>query len=234
MGQPSAYRELRVIGRLIPPEPSTSRQPRRVSAAVITASERKGESMDAITFLREDHLKVLAMLDELERSQLATPADLPADHDARKRLVTELVMAESAHEAVEEQYFWPSVQDGLEEGRDLAAPALQQEQSAKRVLDELDKLDPDDPKFEELLSQIITDGREHIAYEEREVWPIVQQRMSSSELEEVGEKMAKAKKMAPTRPHPSTPPKAGVLKTAGAAAAVTDKIRDAATGRGKD
>jgi hemerythrin-like domain-containing protein len=187
--------------------------------------------MDAITFLREDHVKVLAMLDELERNQ---PAATQADHDVRKRLVTELVMAESAHEVAEEQYFWPSVQHWLDEGRDLAAPALQQEQAAKQVLDELDKLEPGDAKFEELLAQVITDAREHITYEEREVWPIVQQRISNSELEEIGEKMAKAKKMAPTRPHPKTPPKAGVLKTAGAAAAVADKIRDAATGRGKD
>ena len=186
--------------------------------------------MDEITFLREDHAKVLAMLDELEHNQPPSAAD----QGARQRLVTELIMAESAHEAVEEQYFWPSVQRWLEEGRDLAAPALQQEQSAKQLLEELDSLEQGDPKFEDLVSRIIADAREHIAYEEREVWPIVQQRIASEELEEVGEKMAKAKKMAPTRPHPHTPPKAGVLKTAGAAAAVTDKVRDAATGRGKD
>jgi hypothetical protein len=54
------------------------------------------------------------------------------------------------------------------------------------------------------------------------------------ELEQIGKKMAIAKKAAPTRPHPHTPPKPGVLKTAGVAAAAVDKMRDAATGRGKD
>lgn len=34
--------------------------------------------------------------------------------------------------------------------------------------------------------------------------------------------------------HPHTPPKPGVLKTAGVAAAAVDKMRDIATGRGKD
>lgn len=190
--------------------------------------------MDAITFLREDHVKVLAMLDELEHAPADGRPATPDDQAARKRLVTELVMAESAHEAVEEQYFWPSVRHWLEEGRDLAAPAVKQEEAAKHVLHQLEKLEPDDPNFEDLVCRIIADGREHIAYEEREVWPIVQQRMASSELDELGEKMSKAKKMAPTRPHPHTPPKPGVLKTAGAAAALADKLRDAATGRGKD
>ena len=186
--------------------------------------------MDALALLREDHIKVLAILDELDVKSWSGPAK---DHADRKRLVTELVMAESAHEAIEEEFFWPSVQHWLEEGRQLAAPALEQEQAAKRALQELDKLEPGDPGFDTLLARVIADAREHIAYEEREVWPSVQ-RMARSELEQIGKKMAIAKKAAPTRPHPHTPPKPGVLKTAGVAAAAVDKVRDAVTGRGKD
>lgn len=186
--------------------------------------------MDAMALLREDHVKVLAILDELEAKSWSAPSKDNAD---RKRLVTELVIAESAHEAIEEQFFWPSVQHWLKEGRQLAAPALEQEQAAKRVLQELDKLEPGDPGFETLLARVIADAREHIAYEEREVWPSAQ-RIARSELEQIGKKMAIAKKAAPTRPHPHTPPKPGVLKTAGVAAAAVDKIRDAATGRGED
>jgi hemerythrin-like domain-containing protein len=188
--------------------------------------------MDAIALLREDHIKVLAMIDELEAKSRSAPLEDSAD---RKRLVTELVRAESAHEAIEEQFFWPSVQHWLTEGRRLAAPALEQEQeqAAKHMLEELDKLEPGDPGFETLLARVIADAREHIAYEEREVWPSAQ-RIARSELEEIGKKMAIAKKAAPTRPHPHTPPKSGVLKTAGVAAAAVDRMRDAAAGRGKD
>jgi hemerythrin-like domain-containing protein len=190
--------------------------------------------MDAITFLREDHVRILAMLDELERTPDDGRSATPVDHDARKRLVTELVMAESAHEAVEEQYFWPSVQHWLEEGHALAQPALEQEQSAKQLLDELDGLEAGERAFENLVARVIADGRAHIAYEEREVWPVMQKEMDPTALDELGEKMAAAKKAAPTRPHPHTPPKPGVLKTAGAAAAATDRMRDAATGRGRE
>jgi hypothetical protein len=40
-----------------------------------------------------------------------------------------------------------------------------------RLLRRLDKLEPSDPNYADLLPQVIADGREHIAYEEEQVWP---------------------------------------------------------------
>jgi hemerythrin-like domain-containing protein len=187
--------------------------------------------MDAIALLREEHVAILAMLDDLERVPAQVRSVTPEDLPARKRLVTELVMAASAHEAIEEAYFWPTVQHWLEEGRALAAPALRQERSAKQVLAELDKLQAGGVRFEQLVSRLISDTREHIAYEESQVWPVVRQSMAGTELERLGKKMARARKSAPTRPHPHTPANPGVLKTVGVAAAVADRARDALTGR---
>lgn len=107
------------------------------------------------------------MLDELEGVPANGRSVTLEDSATQKELVTELVILESAHEAIEERYFWPSVQHWIEEGRDLAAPALEQEQAAKQVLQEL------------------------------EIWPIVLQRMARSGLDELDEKMATAKKPAP-------------------------------------
>ncbi len=187
--------------------------------------------MDAIELLRADHQKVLAMLAELENPPaMANPDQLRA----RKELVTELVIAESQHEAVEEQYFWPMVRNELPGGEELAKHAVDQEDAAKQVLHALENADPDQSDFEPMVQRIIADGREHIEYEQTQVWPKVQATVDKDKLEELGEKMAKAKSMAPTRPHPSTPSSPGALKTAGMAAAATDKLRDSVTGRGRD
>jgi hemerythrin-like domain-containing protein len=194
----------------------------------------EGVDMDAIELLRADHVAVLRLLEELERvpedGRPVTPDDLPA----RGQLVTQLVMAESAHEALEEEFFWPSVRRLLAEGQELAGPAVEQEQSAKRTLAELDRVEPGEPRFEQLVSRIIADAREHIAYEENQVWPVVRERINRSELDELGRKMAGARKAAPTRPHPHTPPTPGALKTVGAAAAAVDRIRDMVTHRQGD
>ena len=189
--------------------------------------------MDAIEFLRNDHQQVLAMLDRLERdAALITDGD--SDQLRRRReLVTELVIAESQHEAVEEQYFWPAVRDRVPGGDRLADHAVEQEQGAKHVLAQLDGMSADHAEFEELIAKVIDDGREHIAYEQDTVWPRVRETLSAQELAKLGEQLAEAKKIAPTRPHPHTPPSPGVLKTAGTGAALVDKARDIVTGRGQ-
>ena len=42
-------------------------------------------------------------------------------------MVTNLIIAESQHEAIEEQFFWPAVRDALDDGDELAEQALEQE-----------------------------------------------------------------------------------------------------------
>lgn len=189
--------------------------------------------MDAITFLRADHDEVLAMLRRLETSPTAAGAPEDDQVRARKALVTELVMAESRHEAVEEQLFWPMVRDRVPGGVDLAARAVAQEEEAKHLLDRLRQMEPAEPGFDELLAEIAAAGRTHIAYEQDEVWPKVRGSVSAAELDEAGTRMARAKKLAPTRPHPNTPSGSGTQKTAGPAAGMVDKLRDAVTGRGR-
>ena len=116
--------------------------------------------------LAQDHAEVKRMLAELELGPTAaTGAD--ADQLAlRKRMVQQLVIEVSKHEAVEEMYFWPAVRSHVTDGTDLANQAQGQEQEGKEVLARLDKLAPEDEAFEVRLSQFITAGRAHIAFED--------------------------------------------------------------------
>ena len=93
----------------------------------------------AFEVLSKDHEEVKQMLAELERGPAAATG---ADSDQlalRKKMVQQLVIEESKHEAVEEMYFWPAVRDALTNGDSLADQAEAQEQEAKSVLDRLDK-----------------------------------------------------------------------------------------------
>ena len=183
--------------------------------------------------LSRDHEEVKQMLSEFEKGPTAANGASPDQLAVRKKMAETLVIEESKHEAVEEMYFWPTVRDRLPDGGRLADEATGQEQEAKQVLARLDKSGADDPEFEGLLGQFITAGREHIAFEETRVWPGLRSALTSTEAEELGEKLEQAKKTAPTRPHPGTPPSPGVLKSTGPIAAIADKARDAVTGRGE-
>jgi hemerythrin-like domain-containing protein len=189
---------------------------------------------DAFHVLGQDHEAVKELLNQLENGPTVATAASESELRDRKRLTERLIIEESKHEAVEEEYFWPAVRDTLPDGDRLADEATQQEQDGKIVLDRLDKLDATDPQFEILLGTFITEGRAHIAYEEEQVWPALRQVLSASAAEELGTKLVRGKDVAPTRPHPNTPPRPGILKAAGPAVAAADRIRDAVTGRGRD
>ena len=186
--------------------------------------------MDALTFLRQDHKSVLGMLEVLDEA----PSGSGADISGLETMVTNLVIAESQHEAIEEQFFWPAVRDALEEGDALADEAIQQEQDGKKLLQRLLDGKPGEAEYHEALQHFVKAAREHIAYEQDVVFPRFQAAVSREHLDKLGEKLERAKKIAPTRPHPGTPPNPTVLKTVGMVAATVDHVRDALTGRAAD
>ncbi|OBH12219.1 hemerythrin domain-containing protein [Mycobacterium sp. E1747] len=184
--------------------------------------------MDAITFLRQDHKSVLGLFETLD----GAPSGSGAEASGLETVVNNLIIAESQHEAVEEQFFWPAVREAIGDG--IVDKAIEQEQAGKQLLQRLEDGKPGEPDYHEALQELVKAGREHIAYEQDVVWPQVELAISREDLEKIGEKLEQAKKIAPTRPHPDTPPNPTVLKTMGMGAAVVDHVRDALTGRAQD
>jgi hemerythrin-like domain-containing protein len=153
--------------------------------------------MDALAFLREDHKSVLGMLEVLD----GAPSGSGADLSGLATMVTNLVIAESQHEAIEEQLFWPAVRDAVEGGDQLADVAVMQEQEGKKLLQALEDGNPGDPEYQQALRDFVKAGRDHISYEQDVVWPAFEAAVSREEREKLGEKLETAKKIAPTRPH---------------------------------
>lgn len=183
--------------------------------------------MDALSFLRADHESVLGMFEVLD----GAPKGTGAVESGLATMVTNLVIAESQHEAVEEQLFWPAVRKALDNGDELADRAIGQEQQGKKLLQRLEDSKPGEVDFHDALAEFIKAGREHIAFEQDQVWPLFAAAVGKAELEQLGEKLETAKKVAPTRPHPDTPPNPMVQKTMGTGAAIVDHVRDAVSGR---
>lgn len=183
--------------------------------------------MDAITFLRQDHKSVLGLLEVLE----GAPSGSGSQLSGLDTMVTNVIIAESQHEAIEEQWFWPAVRRALDDGDALADKAIHQEQDGKKLLQLLKDAKPGQPQYQEALQAFVVAGREHIDFEQNEVFPKFEAAVSRDLLEKIGRQLETAKKVAPTRPHPGTPPSSVLLKTAGMLVAVIDHLRDALTGR---
>ena len=158
--------------------------------------------MDAIELLRNEHKTVLRILIELEDKPVTYPS--PDQVRERQHLVAQLVIVESRHEAIEQEYFWPMVREALSCGGELADEAIRQEREVRQLLAELDKARADQPDFEPMIRRVIVDVRAHIDYEEIQVWPKILSTVDKKCLLELGEKMTSAQDRAPTRPRTKT------------------------------
>jgi hemerythrin superfamily protein len=183
---------------------------------------------DALELLGRDHDDVRRLLAALEQSVLADAGQVS------EGLVAQLVIAESGHEAVEEQYFWPLVRRRVQDGPRLAGQAVSQEQESRQVLDLLEKNGPGHPEFPARLRQFIAIGRAHIEFEETQVWPWVRLALSEQELSDLGAQLEQGKRLAPTRPHPNMSCTPEVLRVTAPIAGAADRIRDALAGRNRD
>ena len=142
--------------------------------------------------LGRDHQNVRRMLAELEKGPTAATGANDNHLMRRKKMVEELIIEESRHEAVEEMYFWPTVRDRLDNGDELADTATVQEQEGKEVLGRLTKLSVDQPEFEDLVFVFINAGRDHIAFEETKVWPPLRRTLTEGEAVRLGAQIAEA------------------------------------------
>jgi hemerythrin superfamily protein len=182
-----------------------------------------GTNDNLISVITQDHREVEAVFQELESGE-GTPEhrrDL-ADH-----VIAELVR----HSVAEEEYMYPAAREALEGGDELADHELEEHAEAEKLMKQLDGLDPTDPRFDELLGTLMAEIRHHIEEEESDLLPKLEAACSEEQLRDLGEKVVRAKAMAPTHPHPSAPDKPPANKLLAPGAALVDRMRDALTGR---
>ncbi len=101
-------------------------------------------------------------------------------------MVANLVIAESRHEAIEQEVFWPIVRDAVTGGDELADTAISQEMDGEKLLDTIEHGSAGDEDYESALREFLSAAREHIEYEQNQVWPLVTEAVSASDLEDAG------------------------------------------------
>ena len=172
--------------------------------------------MDAITLLKQDHKAVDKLFKQFEK----------ATQPAQQRKLAEQVIKElSVHAAIEEMLFYPAVRDRVPETEDTVLESLEEHHVVKWVLSELEDMKPDHERFKAKMTVLIESVRHHVEEEESELFPKVRKAVGRKELGELGDAMEKAKKTAPTRPHPKAPDTPPGNLVAGPTAGAVDKVR---------
>src|SRR3954451_24952635 len=187
------------------------------------------QERDVIEVLEHDHREVEQMFSELESLRGASTDDARS----RRKALTEQVTIELVrHSVAEEVLVYPKVEDKV--SAEEAEHAREEHAEAEQTLQRLEKLDADDPAFDDELATLMKEIRHHIEDEEGEMFAHMRQVMDADELRDLGASVEAFKKVAPTRPHPNVPNEPLPRMAAGPAASLFDRMRDLATGRGKD
>jgi len=187
------------------------------------------EQRDVIEILEHDHREVEEMFAELESLRGASTEEAKE----RRKAVTEQVTIELVrHSVAEEVLVYPKVEDKV--SAEEADHARKEHAEAEETLARLEKLDADDPAFDDELATLMGEIRHHISDEEGEMFAHMRQVIDADELRTLGARVEAFKKVAPTRPHPHVPNEALPRLAVGPAASLFDRMRDLATGRGTD
>jgi len=189
--------------------------------------------MDAITLLKQDHKTVEKLFKQFEKS--TRPAE-------QRKLAQKVIRELSVHAAIEEMVFYPAVRGRVPKTEDTVLESLEEHHVVKWVLSELEDMAPDHERFKAKMTVLIESVRHHVKEEESELFPDVRKEIRRKELADLGSALEKAKKTAPTRPHPRGPdtppgnlvagPAAAAVDTAsGAVGKATAKVKKAVGGK---
>lgn len=181
------------------------------------------DAEDLIHAIVQDHRDLERLFAEIERRNHSD--------EYHKELVDHAIADLVRHSVAEEQFVYPVARDRLDDGDDVVDHELAEHAEAERLMKELEPLDPADPRFDEVLTELIRDVRHHVEDEERDLLPALKSHCTEAELRDLGRKLILAKDSAPTRPHPgvSDRPPANLILDTGVG--IIDKVRDALGGR---
>jgi hemerythrin-like domain-containing protein len=187
------------------------------------------DQRDVIEILEHDHREVEQMFAELESLRGASTEEAQS---RRKDLADQVTIELVRHSVAEEVLVYPEVERKV--SAEEAEHAREEHAEAEETLQRLEKLDADDPAFDDELATLMAEIRHHIADEEGQMFAHMRQVIDAEELRKLGGRVEAFKKVAPTRPHPNVPNEALPRMAAGPAASLFDRMRDLATGRGSD
>lgn len=185
---------------------------------------------DNVTRPNEDVVDILTT-DHREMTELLARATQTQDVEQRRDLVETAIAEVMRHAVAEEMYVYPVMEKHLPNGKEEVEHDKQEHDEIVQVMKKLEEADAADPVFMNLVQELDKQLRHHADDEESDQFPKLRAHLFSEQLVEMGDKVQKAKQLAPTRPHPSAPHSELFHKSVGPGVGMIDRLRDKLTGR---
>jgi hemerythrin-like domain-containing protein len=143
----------------------------------------KGQPTDAIAMLKADHQRVKDLFAQYEA----------ADNVETKRTLAEQVFTElEMHAQLEENVFYPAVNEETEEGPELVKESLSEHETVKNLIQELRGMKHDTDAFDAKFQELMDNVEHHVEEEEAEMFPLAEEDLAE-DLTEMKDEMQELK-----------------------------------------
>lgn len=140
------------------------------------------KTMDAISLLKADHEKVKDLFDQFEDS----------DNRAEQlKIAKEAIRELKVHATIEEELFYPSVRQQIEDEEGIMEEADEEHHVAKVLIAELDRMSGKEDHWEAKFIVLAENIRHHIKEEEGEMLP--EAKKTKIDFKVLGQQMAELK-----------------------------------------
>ena len=142
--------------------------------------------MNAFELLKSDHERVAGLMEKIDQT---TERALKT----REELFTQLKNELDLHAEVEEQIFYPAIEDA-EETREITLEAYEEHNVVKQLLTELEAEPKDDETWTAKFTVLKENVEHHVEEEEGEMFKKARKVLSKEEADELGAQLEEAKR----------------------------------------
>ena len=103
------------------------------------------------------------------------------DHDVHARQI---------HDVLEKEHLYP-LSTQVDEG--LVRHALEEHEGVNKLIEEIKETEPDDERMDGLMETLISEVKDHVKEEEKDLFPKLQKTFDKETFKDMGKKMAELK-----------------------------------------
>ena len=138
---------------------------------------------DAIAMLKADHQRVKDLFAQYEAT---------SNPDTKRTLADQVFVELETHAQLEENVFYPAVNEDTDEGPELVKESLSEHETVKTLIQALRSMAHDTEAFDAKFQELIQNVSHHVEEEESEMFPLAEQELAE-DLEEMSEEMQELK-----------------------------------------
>jgi hemerythrin superfamily protein len=175
-----------------------------------------GGTLSVLVRQKNDHVTLNALLEELGATTGV----------AQDEVLLRIYRLVFPHAFAEEAVLWPVMRRVLADGEELTLEVEREHQEVNELVERLDGMGHADPAREAVLDRLVEVLREDVRDEEDELFPRLQERVSTTQLRALGVAWEVLRRTAPTRAHPIVARRPPGNALAAVPLSAIDRLRD--------